>query len=62
MKSLVVKDKVLRNKFLNQELNQKVVVYVFRKVLNEKTQSVDSKKVGLIFFLKNTKKLSVKQN
>lgn len=56
MKSLVVKDKILRNKYLNQELNQKVVVYVFRKVLNDKTHSMDSKQNWFDFLYKKYKK------
>ncbi len=56
MKSLVVKDKILRKKYLNQELNQKVLTYVFRKVLNDKTHPLDSKHSWFNFLFKKYQK------
>ncbi len=60
MKSLIQKDKNLREKFLNQELNQKVLVYSFRELLNNKNYSKKLKKTlfGLIY--KKFKKITSK--
>ncbi len=51
MKSLIHKDKTLRENYSNQELNQKILVYTFRKLLNDKNYSKSKKKqfFGLMF-------------
>ena len=60
MKSLLQKDKSLRQKFLNKEINQKIVVYSFRKLLNSVKYSKKKKEFFLTFYLKNLKKSQVK--
>jgi len=39
MKALIQKDKLVRRKFSNQEINQKVLSYAFRNLLNGKKNS-----------------------
>ncbi len=60
MKSLIHKDKILREKYSNQELNQKILVYSFRNLLNSKSHSKRTKKslFGLMF--KKFKKITSK--
>lgn len=44
MKSLVYKDKIRRQKFLNKEIFQKVLKYTFRNLLNDDSFNPDLKK------------------
>lgn len=45
------KDRLLRQKFSRQEVNQKVVIYLFRQMLNKSSYSFKVKKqlFGLLF-------------
>lgn len=60
MKSLIQKDKVLREKFSNQEINQKVLVYSFRKLLNTSKYSKKLKKRFFSLMFKKFKKITSK--
>lgn len=60
MKSLVQKDKVLRQKFLSKELNQKVLVYNFRNLLNTNKYSKRKQNFFSIFLFKKFKKMTSK--
>jgi ribosomal protein S14 len=60
MKSLLQKDKSLRQKFLNKEINQKIVVYSFRKLLNSVKYSKKKKRIFSNFLFKKFKKITSK--
>lgn len=60
MKSLIQKDKVLREKFSNQEINQKVLVYSFRKLLNTSHYSKKLKKRVFSLMFKKFRKITSK--
>lgn len=60
MKSLIQKDKVLREKFSNQEINQKVLIYSFRKLLNNVEYSKKIKKTLFGLMFKKFKKVTSK--
>jgi len=60
MKSLIQKDKVLRENFSNQEINQKVLIYSFRKLLNTSHYSKRLKKKIFSLMLKKFKKVTSK--
>jgi ribosomal protein S14 len=60
MKSLVQKDKSLRQKFLSKELNQKILVYSFRKLLNTVKYSKKKKNFFSISLFKKFKKITSK--
>jgi ribosomal protein S14 len=60
MKTLIQKDIKLRNKFSNQELNQKVLIYIFRKLLNNKKYSKKKKKIIFTILFKKYKNITSK--
>jgi len=60
MKSLIQKDKVLRENFSNQEINQKVLIYSFRKLLNASKHSKKLKKKFFSLMFKKFKKITSK--
>lgn len=56
MKALVIKDKNFRNNFAKKELNQTVVKYSFKELLNNKKFSLGLKQKMFNFLFLKTKK------
>jgi len=60
MKSLIQKDKILRENFSNQEINQKILVYSFRKMLNNADLSKTVKETAFVMTFRKFKKVTSK--
>ena len=59
MKSLIYKDKITRQKFLNKEISQKVLKYTFRNLLNDKNFTpVLKKKIYVTLYKKSDTQIS----
>lgn len=60
MKALIQKDKVVRQKFSNQEINQKILSYMFRDMLNDETNSKQVKMFTFSYIHRKQRKFNSK--